>query len=375
MDGYRIFDVEIHTLTPLHIGTGRELLAEYDFVTRSSETLRLNEDAILDAQQVDDPEMARRLASITPGQLLHDISGTGSADGRFFRYTAKGVPRARGTGAQLREQIKTPFDELYIPGSSLKGAIRTALAWKLWKQRGMTPAVGRLRRSDRFAAADLEKDLFGPDPNHDLLRAVQVGDSAPAGREGLVIANVRVLTRGGLGEKGAPIELEAITSERKFATRIKVDTGLFEPWAQKAGLAADARELLEVLPAVLQAHAVERIAREIQWFAPVQDAGAIVGWYRELAALNLGKRRCLVQLGFGTGWDSKTLGSRLRADPRFMARILDDYRMTLGVKVAPERFPASRRVVAAIQRDPGGRTIERPISPLGWCLLTFKERT
>ncbi len=44
---YRIYDVTITTLNPLHIGTGRTLLNGYDFAVRNDRTYRLNEDAIL----------------------------------------------------------------------------------------------------------------------------------------------------------------------------------------------------------------------------------------------------------------------------------------------------------------------------------------
>ncbi len=375
MANYRIFDVTITTLNPLHIGTGRTLLNEYDFAVRDGRTYRLNEDAILEDRLAENPAIASRLALIKPAELADGLLGKPGAEAaRYHRYVVQGVPRSSEGGAQLREQIKTPFDELYLPGSSVKGALRTALGWWLWKQRGMRPEAARLGNSPRFAAREFEKWLFGADPNRDLLRAIQVGDSAPAGKEGLVVVNARVLTKKGLAAKGAPIEMEAVMGDRPFVLPVKLDLALLTPWAKRAELPADGGALLTKLAAVVQQHSADRIAREVEWFKGIDGAAPIVDFYQQLQALKFGGSRCLVQLGWGTGWDSKTLGSRLRADPRFMERIMGNYRMTRGVKVAPDRFPASRRVAVHVQRDAQGRTDERIAAPLGWCLMQFKER-
>ena len=60
MADYLIYDVVITTITPLHIGSGTELLNEYDYVIRKGQeqTWRINDDALLDAVYTDDPRFA-----------------------------------------------------------------------------------------------------------------------------------------------------------------------------------------------------------------------------------------------------------------------------------------------------------------------------
>jgi CRISPR-associated protein Csm5 len=370
MAEYTIFDVTLSLLTPLHIGNGRELLNEYDYAIHAGKTWRINEAALLDAQNVDDPELAERLASIKPAQLLRP--GDFRPESGYFRYVLSGAPRSKEEGAQLREQLKDPFDRPYLPGSSLKGALRTALAWHGWQERKLQPEAARLGRSPKWAAQDVERQIFGRDPNRDLLRALHVSDSAALAAERLMIINARVLNRG--GSLGSPIELEALRPDTICTLTIKLDRSLFSEWARQAGLTLSGGAWLERLAQVVQSHSADRIQREIAWFKQISNGTHVLQFYQRLDAAKLSSRRCLVQLGWGTGWDDKTLGSRLSAHREFMERILQDYRLARGRRQPGDPFPKSRRVVMSFVRDGQGRTQENIHSPLGWCLLEMKGR-
>lgn len=57
MADYGIYHIKISVITPLHIGNGRTLLNEYDYAIHDGHTWRINEAALLDAQNVDDPRL------------------------------------------------------------------------------------------------------------------------------------------------------------------------------------------------------------------------------------------------------------------------------------------------------------------------------
>lgn len=371
MADYTIYDVRLSLLTPLHIGNGHELLHEYDYAIHDGKTWRIDETALLDAQNVDDPQLAARLAAIKPAQLLEKPKDYRTDNG-YFRYVMTGAPRSREEGAQLREQIKNPFDRPYLPGSSLKGALRTALAWHAWQERQQRPETARLGRSPKWAAQEIERQLLGRSPNYDLLRALQVSDSDEVGAEQLMIVNARVLNRG--GGLGSPIELEALRPDSKLVLTAKFDRALFSKWAQRGGLVLDGGAWLEQLVQVVQAHSADRIQREIAWFKQIPNATPLLQFYQQLGQAKLGSRRCLLQLGWGTGWDSKTLGTRLSANKSFMERLIGDYRLASGRRQAGDAFPKSRRVVVGFQRDSQGRVQETLQAPFGWCLLEMRER-
>ena len=374
MPDYTLYHVKVTVLSPLHIGSGRDLLNEYDYVISQGRTWRINEDALLEVQDVDDPAIADRLAQTPPAQLLEPADFR--PDSRFFRYVVQGTPRATGTGAQVREQLKDVYDRPYLPGTTLKGALRTALGWLAWEKRGLRPDRTKLGRDRRFAAQQYERELFGRDPNHDLLRALHVGDSAPVGADRLMIVNARVLKRG--GEPASPIELEAVRPDTSFELTLKIDTALFSSWAQAHGLKLPGAALLRQLPGVVQAHTAQRLAREAEWFAGIPGADKVAAYCRELKDFRLPSNAFFTQIGWGTGWEGKTFGSRLQADRNFMEAIVRSpreggYGLARGRRQPDDPFPKSRRVLVQVQRGPDGRVVETPHSPLGWVLVEIGD--
>lgn len=364
---YVVYNLKVTTITPLHIGNGRELLRDYDYAVQNNKTWRINEAALLEAQNVDDPALAERLARTPPAQLLKPSDYRPGSP--FFRYVIQGTPRSTQEGAQLREQLKDPFDRPYIPGSSLKGALRTALAWHAWEALRLRPDAGRLGNKRQWAAQEYEKAIFGNDPNHDLLRALHVSDSRPVGPDALMLVNARVLHRG--GRMASPIELEAIKKDISFEMTLKLDLALFSDWARQRGLNLRGEEWLKTLPAIVQRHAQERIRREKEWFAQVSPG---FSFYNELSQARLGSGMFLLQLGWGTGWEDKTFGSRLQADPRFMETIIRRYNLARGRRQEGAPFPKTRRVMVSTVRDHQGRTSEKRVEPLGWVLVEMKQR-
>ncbi len=364
MPDYMVYSAKATLLTPLHIGSGQDLLLSYDYAIHDGRTWRLNEEAILEAQNVDDPKVLRQLMASPPAQLLRPSDFQEGSP--FFRYVIRGTPRSQAEGAQLREQWKDPYDRPYLPGTSLKGALRTALAWHAWEELGLRPERTRLNPEPRFAAQGYERTIFGPNPNHDLLRALHVTDSAPVGADRLILINARVLHRS--GKMASPIELEAIAPGTVFHFTIKLDLALFSEWAQRHRLKMKGEQWLRELPAIVNRHTAQRIQEERKWFHGVPGAERILQFYQDLG---IPARGFLLQVGWGTGWDDKTLGSRLRADPNFLEGILrprreGGYGIARGRRQPGDPFPRSRRVVVQVQRAPDGRTLERPIAPLGW---------
>ncbi|MCS7259675.1 MAG: type III-A CRISPR-associated RAMP protein Csm5 [Anaerolineae bacterium] len=374
-DGYRIYRMTVRTLTPLHIGNGRELLNQYDYAIHGGHTWRINEAALLDAQLTDDPRLADQLAETPPAQLLraHDFD----PQSRFFRYVIKGTPRSTAPGAVLREQLKDAYDRPYLPGTTVKGAIRTALAWTAWRSLKLRPERARLERDRRFAAQWYEQELFsehsGKAPNKDTLRALHISDSQPVAPERLILVNARVLNR--RGTLGAPIELEALRPETELQLIVKVDRVLFSQWARQYGLHLRLGDLLDQLPQVLRAYGEHRLRRELELLKDAPNSGRLVRLYKEWQQEPLADNEFLLQLGWGTGWEAKTFGSHLQSDPEFMETLLRDpnYKMTRGRRQPGDPFPKSRRVLVKVERSPNGQMREMPVVPLGWVLVEMEE--
>ena len=206
------YQLKITALSPLHIGAGEELRLGFDFTIQGNSTYRLNVDRVLETHP--GWQTARGGRYPLPGDLLSEKDYNNA---ELFRYTLRGRPRSSKGDARLQACIKDPFDRPYLPGSSIKGALRTALAWMGWKEVKPVLDSSKLNRSRSWAGQRLERELFGENPNKDLLRALQVGDcfGPKQADDCLLIVNAQVITQG-RGASGAPIELEAIQPESDF---------------------------------------------------------------------------------------------------------------------------------------------------------------
>ena len=377
MPDYATFKVNITVITPLHIGSGRELLKDYDFAVHNRQTWRINDAALLDAQDVDDPGLADRLAQIPPAQLLQDADYRPGSP--FFRYILPGEPRSQQGGAQVREQIKDTFDRPYLPGSSLKGALRTVLARHAWYALDMQADLRSINeRSPKFAAQPYEQRLFAPntprrgrEPNHDLLRALQVGDSLPLGADCLRLINATVLNRAGQ-LASIPVEMEAVRANTRFEATLKLDMALFSAWARQQDLRLEGEAWLRSLPAIGRAYAAARFQQEAAWFDGMHSAARLLAFYQQLANTTLQSNQFLLQLGWGTGWDAKTIGEPLRADSRLMAYVIDKHPTARKRWQAGQPFPKSRKTVVAAGKSPSGQRSEVPVAPLGWLLVELE---
>lgn len=353
------YTLNLMTLSPLHVGTGQELLRDYDYAVRDGRTWRIDEDALLDAALGED-EFDEALLRRPAAELLQP--GDFRPDSPFFRYVVKGMPRSKQKGARLREQIKNVFDQPYLPGSSLKGAFRTALFdWAL-AQNPKALDMGRLKDSRKWAAQPIERALLGRDPNHDLLRALHVADSLPLHpSESLSIENVQVLT---VQQQGSPIEVEALRPNVQLRTSVKLDLSLFTPQAERELHLGDRLQWLKDLMTLCRARVTPILAAERDRFSRHHPGSPIVEFYAQLHELVTGMptERCLLQVGWGGGWLSKTAGTRL--DDRQREDVIRRYRLARGKRQRGDPFPKSRRVVLDAQG--------RPVVPLGWLLIEMK---
>ncbi|MDX9954950.1 MAG: type III-A CRISPR-associated RAMP protein Csm5 [Anaerolineae bacterium] len=373
MPDYQIYRLRITVLTPLHIGNGREMLNQYDYAIHDGRTWRINENALLDTQSVEDPRVAASLMRFKPAQLL--LSQDFKEGNRYFRYILEGTPKSEAEGAVLREQIKDVFDHPYVPGTTIKGALRTALAWSLWGKKKLRPEISKLRSKPKFAASDYEHDLFGKDPNHDLLRALQVSDSASLDASALMLVNVRVLT--GRGKPGSQVEVEALRPQTVVESEVKLDTALFSSWAKARGLQLGNSEALMDFVQIARQYSLEAIQREQIWARRLPNE-RVVRRFQTMLDYPLQSNQFFLQVGWGGGWEQKTLGEHLKSSEDFMRAILkpeDANGWGVGRGHIPKNvqdFPTSRRIAMVYRRDAQGDiTAEIPDSPLGWVLVSM----
>lgn len=383
---YKVYRLKITVLTPLHIGNGREMLRGYDFVEKDGEIWRLNENVLLEAQNIDDPEIAEQLARTKPADLITDDREY--RDGSpLFRYHVPG--KVLSSEGRVREFIKNVYDQPYLPGSSLKGALRTAIGWWEWGQRqkiaqeiDLFQSNGKKKKKE-FVASDYELDIFGrkskdapgSHPNYDLMRALQVSDSQPLDPNVLYVTNVAVFRKSGTQPKINRItSLEVLPAKLSFSITLKLDTVLFSQWAKNNGLNLGNASRVTNFVQICRAYTRQRIATEQEYYRrnSFPATSLALAFYDQLARLEnqLAGNVFWLQLGWGTGWDGKTFDSRLKESPseNYLKRAIELYDLGRGHTYEPvQTFPVSRRLPLPTNGS------DKLGKPLGWVLVEVED--
>ena len=226
----------VELLSDVHIGTGTELVRDVDWIAPGDGYVYFaDSDHLLDevfaraeANGKEMREVAKILAGSTLTGLYRDLHWLTKDDfgerHPLFRYRLRGSPAT----VAIREQIKDVHGQPYLPGSSLKGALRTVLAVAAVEE--VKPDLSRLENSRSWAGQPVERQLFGSDPNHDLLRALQVGDSQPVSPAQLRLRRANIYPTASSSfrgrSKGLDVDVETLAKGTVLELPIHVPTEL-----------------------------------------------------------------------------------------------------------------------------------------------------
>lgn len=180
------YDLRLTTLSPIHIGSGKSYSC-CEFVPAKAKSKgqivkiikRVNLTNYYSS--LSDDRKDTFLASLTNSNFeLKQFDKKIKKD--FVRYQCIDNSRVDFIN-EVQEHIKTS-DKLYIPGSSIKGAIRTAIFYDLLTEDDMDKIgkdISSNRRNNSFLSNDLLKKHFtsgfGNDAQYNIFRFMQVADT------------------------------------------------------------------------------------------------------------------------------------------------------------------------------------------------------
>ena len=220
-------NILLEVLTPVHIGSGMELRNNLDFVLKDTNPFVVDIDKTLSTIQPDDPKLKNYLNTASLKDLV-------SIAGKEFGYSIKSIdgglslnlqkqetPTSSNTShlfssgskvrlpfkkpdsnkqkteslnnelenMSIREQIKDAFFRPYIPASSLKGALRTALWAEVLSTKSSHQLIDSLFKSSKSKSdievkksksnqkeIKIEELIFGETPQQDIMRALHISD-------------------------------------------------------------------------------------------------------------------------------------------------------------------------------------------------------
>lgn len=178
--------IKISTLTPVHIGSGNFLQNNMDFVQDYD-----GEDSYL---YVVDPKKILEFVGVERIDEWVKAIENGQSIKSFVRnaspknYSSRSILNFSNVkpADTLKECIHNGMGLAYIPGSSIKGAIRTAVLATYSDEVNNLESKIDISDKDRYtgevrkpkaSAKKVESELFGANPNTDIFRFVQIGDA------------------------------------------------------------------------------------------------------------------------------------------------------------------------------------------------------
>lgn len=351
--------VLIETLTPLHIGSGRMLQGNTEYLYFQSErtVAVVNERKVLDI--IGEENLDTWIGIINKGDDLLDYlrkrkPGIGSADTARRVLSVLGG-RTPGGNQTIREQLFSGNGQPLLPGSSLKGAIRTAVLNALIRANPAAARdIGGFKRYDErkqknvYNGQRLESKYVsnvtnpGEGPNHDVLRLLRIGDTHFEQTVCLLSETLNVKSDGSFEMKNKPGQsveqfIECIPAGAEALCRVQIPAELkarlnevrYRDTASKIPH-RDRMEWSKLL-ADINANTRRLIQKELDRYgSELLPAGAteyLDSLKRMMAGLQ--PNQCVIRVGFGTGYLNMTGGwaeeqwRQILSEDKFADEMLD----------------------------------------------------
>lgn len=309
--------IHIEAITPVHIGSGNLLAPNTDYIARRNKEgeiyIRiLDEKKILQLigeenvqnwvscieRKEDCAEMVKRYA---PTSMLNDFTT------RRMQLFSKTI----ASTDTLKETLHDGMGRPYIPGSSIKGAIRTAILSELAKEENGLEKLS-VNKKGKPDGDILERKLFGNDAKSDIFRFLQIGDAYF--EQGTEIAlrlemKLNVSHEESVECNGQKPQLaEAIGASATSSFRMKIDDRLYRQCkaAGHSGLRSMPPSLTseEHLFKTINSHTIELLQTEIEIWEEYDGADTYIRNIKDILqiAKACDKNSCVLRTGHASGW-------------------------------------------------------------------------
>lgn len=375
------FHCTIKALTPLHVGSGEVFKRGFDFLAEEGEIRiishvrlfhYLNEIGFKDNIEpfMKAIEEKRPLDWLREnGVSLHDMKG----------QQCMAWPE---TPDEIRAQIRDGVGNPLVPGSSLKGALRTAILKRLSKEDGraiVNKTIHDIKengcRNLKEADKEIRKKLLGEDPTNSLMRTISVGDFTFSPMD-VALQNVEVsrqvsentMKRKRTRKNDLPMQItiEKIKENSVSQGRISLDNFLYarDEKTDKLCLGFKAEINREWLISAIRELTNDFIGGELKYLSDKKGThiSGLLAFCRGLQqkSAGLAANEAFLNLGWGIGWRGTT--GELVDNNDLSA---DNHKLRKNLKLATNHldfpFPKSRRIAIS------GKTIQ----PMGWVHLAF----
>jgi CRISPR type III-A-associated RAMP protein Csm5 len=210
---------------------------------------------------------------------------------------------------RLKEQIHNGMALPYIPGSSIKGAIRTALL-----SEGVNGVSGKetkvWTRRRTISAGKIERELFGSDPGSDVFRFIQVGDAyfKEGSEVAIRLVSLNIRQQAELLDKKKSELVEAIGEAQTASFRMKIKEGFYRFTKERCKSIGTlpVHSLPELFP-IINRYTRRLVKEEIKFWSQIDKIGAEayvenMQWMLEAVNACPDEQSCVLRIGHTSGW-------------------------------------------------------------------------
>ena len=350
--------MKLETLTSLHIGSGNMLQKDSDFVFgKDAEDYPVV--GVIDPRKVltlvGEENIDAWTVAIENGRSTNDIVKQYAPIATITDYSLHTIDSYLSrTPQQIKEFIRDGLDRPYIPGSSIKGAIRTAVLANIAATMNEAEFLQVTRNNGNITAKAFEAKVFGKDPNHDVFRYLLVGDAFAMGYRTAVynMVNINERTERGFWDTSKQMATEVLLS----GTEVDFSLALKQPELRPADMPAMPKALssVDALLNVINNHTRMLLADEIDiWESKNVDSrseekvNSYIGQLKDL--LNTanecqGTPSAVMRIGHGSGWRFITGAWTERLSDNDFGAVVNKARPGNAKRYANYDFPKSRRL-------------------------------
>lgn len=317
--------IKITTLTSVHIGSGETLQFGSDFVRG-----KVGDDAFLSVVDpkkvlglIGEDNVQRWVTAIEKRESTDKIVQQFAPNASLADYSRRLISEwstVKNTDT-LKEHIHDGRGLPYIPGSSIKGAIRTAVLATL--ARTIQDADKKIDKSflDRNTgkktlkadAKKIEAELFGSNPNEDVFRFLQVGDAYFGENYEVAIrmVNINERERQSFWDESKSQLIEAIPPEDESEFQMKLNETGYNLSRDRVQMIPDRMKSLSALFQTINNHTRNLLEGEIEYWQERQNDDdtdkvslyieKIQGILEQTQSCEV-EKECVLRIGYGSGW-------------------------------------------------------------------------
>ena len=365
--------MKLETLTSLHIGSGNMLQKDSDFVFgKDAEDFSVV--GVIDPRKVlalvGEENIDAWTVAIENGRSTNDIVKQYAPNATIADYSLHTIDSYLSrTPQQIKEFIRDGLDRPYIPGSSIKGAIRTAVLSSIAQAMNETDFFENVKNKGYITPNTLEAKVFGKNPNNDVFRYVRVSDAFVTSCRTAVCNMVNINER---KEKSFwDISKQMATEVLLPGAEVNFSLVLKQPELLPNDMPAAPKALcsVEALLDVINNHTRKLLTDEIKiWESKSVDIPSKKKVNKYIAKLKdllnaanecQGTHSAIIRMGHGSGWRFMTGAWLKRLSDNDFEKVVNKARLNNNEKYSKYDFPKSRRLEEGL------------CEPLGFVKLTL----